>query len=70
MDIKKKIEELVERIKTDKALQAQFKADPAKAVESLLGVKIPGEQVEKLVEGISAKLKLDKLGSALGGLFK
>ncbi len=70
MDIKGKIEELVNKIKSDKSLQAKFKSDPVGAVEGLMGVDIPKDQVEKIVEGIQAKLKLDKLGGALGGLFK
>ena len=46
-----------------------FKRDPIKVVEKLIGVDLPNDQVEKLVEGIKAKIDLDKLGSALGGLF-
>ena len=38
MDIKAKIMELVEKIQSDKALQAKFKENPVEAVESLLNV--------------------------------
>ena len=72
MDIKAKIEELVEKISKDKDLQAQFKADPVKAVESLLGVDLPDDVIEKIVDGVKAKIGLDKLsGTAdkLKGLF-
>ena len=68
-DIKEKIEELAEKIMKDSALQAQFKKDPVKAVEKLLGVDLPNEQLNQLVEGIKAKINLDQLGSKLGGLF-
>ena len=70
MDIKAKIEELVEKIKGDEALQAQFKTDPVKAVEGLLGVDLPDDQIGKIVDGIKARLKLDDIGDVLGGLFK
>ena len=70
MDIKAKITELVEKIKTDKNLQAQFKEDPVKAVESLLGVDIPDDMVEKIVDGVKAKLTADKLSEGLGALKK
>lgn len=76
MDFKAKIEELVEKIKSDKALQAKFKADPVSAVEELLGVDLPNDQIEKIVDGVKAKISVedisDKLGDIsgkLGGLF-
>lgn len=69
MDIKKKIEELVGKIKSDKNLMAKFQKDPIATVEGLLGVDLPNDQIEKLVDGIKAKISLDKLGSGLGKLF-
>lgn len=69
MDIKAKIEELVDKIKSDKDLLAKFRKDPISTVEGLLGIDLPNDQIEKLVAGIKAKLDLDKLGGALGGLF-
>lgn len=69
MDIKAKIEELVEKIKGDKDLMAKFQKDPITTVEGLLGIDLPNDQVQKLVDGIKAKIDLDKLGGMLGGLF-
>lgn len=68
LDIKDKIEELAEKIKEDKALQKKFTTDPIGAVEELIGVDLPNDQIEKIADGIKAKIKLDDLGSALGGL--
>ena len=68
MDIKEKIEELVEKIAKDKALQAQFKEDPISAVEKLLGVDLPNDVIEKIVDGVKAKLTVDKLSDAAGAL--
>ena len=69
MDIKAKIEELVEKIKGDKDLMAKFQKDPITTVEGLLGIDLPNDQVQKIVDGIKAKIDLDKLGGMLGGLF-
>lgn len=69
MDIKKKIEELVEKLKNDKTLLSKFQKDPITTVEGLLGIDLPNDQVEKIVEGIKAKLSLDKLSGTLSGLF-
>ncbi len=69
MDIKAKIEELVNKIKNDKDLLAKFQKDPIPTVEGLLGVDLPDDQVQKIVDGIKAKIDLDKIGGMLGGLF-
>lgn len=72
MDIKAKIDELVAKIKNDPKLMEQFKNDPIKAVEGLLGVDLPDDQIQKIVDGIKAKISLDTvkdLGGKLGGLF-
>jgi hypothetical protein len=69
MDIKAKIDELVKKIKSDKTLGAKFAKDPIGTVEGLIGIDLPNDQVEKIVDGIKAKISLDKLGGKLGGLF-
>jgi Rad3-related DNA helicase len=43
MDIKSKIQELVEKIQKDPQLRAAFKENPIKAVETLLGVDLPDD---------------------------
>lgn len=71
--IKEKIEEITEKIKNSDNLMAKFKAEPIKTLEGLLGIDLPDEIIEKIVDGIKAKLSLDKasdLLSGLGGLFK
>ena len=68
MDIKEKIEELVEKISSDKELQKQFKEDPISAVEKLLGVDLPNDVIEKIVDGVKAKLTADKIADAAGAL--
>ena len=70
MDIKEQIESIVEKLQKDKALQAQFKKDPVKAVERLLGVDLPDDMVEKVVAGVKAKLSLDDVSGIVGNLKK
>ena len=55
-DIKKSAGELVDKIKNDKSLAADFKKDPIKTVEKLIGVDLPDEQIKALVEMIKTKL--------------
>ena len=68
MDIKAKVEELVNKVKSDKGLTEKFQADPLGTAKDLLGVDIPDEQLKSVADGVTAKLNLDKLGGALGGL--
>lgn len=67
-NIKEKIEEIVEKLKNDDDLLEQFNKNPTKVIEEYVGFDLPDDKVNQLVEGIKAKLKLDKLGDALGGL--
>lgn len=68
MDIKAKIEELVEKIKNDKDIGTRFQKDPVATVEKLIGIDLPEDQINQIVDGIKAKVSLDKIGGALGGL--
>ena len=68
MDIKAKIEEIVEKIKKNPAMLKKFNTEPVKVIEDLAGVDLPDELVEKVVDGVKAKLTADKIGDALGGL--
>ena len=70
MDIKELIEKAVAKIKSDDALQAQFKKDPIKAVEKLLGIDLPDDIMEKVVAGVKAKISIDDLSDAVGLLKK
>ena len=49
MDIKAKIEEVVARIKEDKDFSAKFSNDPIKAVETVIGVDLPDDQIKLLL---------------------
>ncbi len=75
MDIvKEKINEIIEKIKNDKDIAKKFKNDPISTVEELIGIDLPNDQIEKIVEGIKAKIALDnidlgKAGELLGGIF-
>ena len=66
-------------IKNDKDIAAKFKNDPVTTVEGLIGIDLPNDQIEKIIDGIKAKIALDKIdldniglekvGNVLGGLF-
>lgn len=68
MDIKKMIEEAVEKLQKNPELIKKFNDEPVPVLEKLLGVDLPDELVENLIDGIKAKITMDKVGDVLGGL--
>ena len=70
MDIKAKIEEIVKKLMNDKNLMTKFERNPVSVIEELIGIDLPDQQVNQLIEGIRAKIKLDQVGDVLGGIGK
>ena len=70
MDIKAKIEEIVEKLKNDDDLLEKFEKNPTSVLEEYIGVDLPDDKINEVVDAIKAKIKLDKIGGALGGLLK
>lgn len=68
MDIKAKIEEIVEKAKNDETFHKELKSNPVKAIEDLLGVDLPDEQIKAVAEGVKAKMNLESAGGLLHSL--
>ena len=68
MDVKEQITKAVDRITKDKKLQEQFQKDPVKALESVLGVDLPDNVVEQVIQGVKAKLTADKVSGAMDSI--
>ena len=49
MDIKKAMEDVVAKLKSDEALQKQFLSDPAGALKTLTGIDIPTDQIDAVI---------------------
>lgn len=70
MDVKELIEKAVKKIMNDKALQKQFQTDPVKALEKVLGIDLPDEILNPIIDGVKAQLTVEKLGDAADFLKK
>ena len=70
MDIKEKIEEIVEKIKKNPDIKKQFEKEPVKVIETLLGVDLPDDLVEKIIDGVKAKITVDSVADIAGKLKK
>lgn len=73
MDIKAQVTKVVDAVTKDQSLMDLFKKDPVKAVEKVIGVDLPDDVVNGVVDGVKAKVSVDKasgLVNGLKGLFK
>ncbi len=68
MDIKEKISEIVEELKKNPDLKEQFEKEPVKAIEKVIGVDLPDDIVEKVIDGVKAKLTVDNVSKVAGAL--
>lgn len=58
-EIKKKIEEIIKKISTDKKFAKKFKKDPVSAVEDVLGIDLPNDKINAIIDGVKAKMTAD-----------
>lgn len=68
MDVKEQITKAVDKITKDKNLQEQFKKDPVKALENVLGIDLPDDVVNQVVQGVKAKLTAEKVSDSVDAL--
>ena len=69
-EIKKKVEEIVNKVKNDGDFANKFKANPGAAVESVDGMDLPDDQINNVVEMVKAKLGADNgIIGKIKGLF-
>ena len=61
MDIKETIENIVEEITKNKNIKEEFEKEPVKVIERIANVDLPDELVEKVIDGVKAKITLDKI---------
>ncbi len=66
IDVKEIIGKVIEVIQDDDKFEAKFKANPAKAIEEVIGVDLPDDTVNTIVKAVKAKeLQLDNLDDVL-----
>lgn len=68
-DILKLAAEISTKLVKDENLLEAFKKDPVAVVEKKLGIDLPNDQLNALIDGIKAKLKADDVLDAAGKLF-
>ncbi len=66
MDIKEKISKIVEELTKNDDLKKQFEKEPVKVIEKVLGVDLPDDMVEKVIDGVKAKIAVDGVSKVTG----
>lgn len=70
MDIKELITKAAKEIMEDKELQKLFTKDPVKALEKILGVDLPDDLLNPIIDGVKAKIAANNISDVAGNLFK
>ena len=66
VNLKEIVGKIIDIIQDDDKFEAKFDANPAKAIEEVLGVDLPDEQVNMVVKAVKAKeFQLDNLDDML-----
>ena len=65
-EIMDKVKEAVEKLQSDDGLMDNFKSDPLKTIEGLIGIDLPDEQLKNIADMVKAKL--DPNGSVVENL--
>lgn len=69
MDIKAKVDEIVDKVKNDKDFANKFQNEPIKAVEGVIGVDLPDDVINNVIDGVKSKINFDGIADKIGGLF-
>jgi len=65
-NLKEIVGKIIEIIQDDDKFEAKFEANPAKAIEEVLGVDLPDDQLNMVVKAVKAKgVQLDDLDDLL-----
>ncbi|MBR2044672.1 MAG: hypothetical protein IJ958_00880 [Agathobacter sp.] len=65
MNVTKMIDNLMDEIQKDGKLGTQFEKEPVKVIENIIGKDLPDDVVEKIINGVKAKVGMEKIGDAL-----
>ena len=68
MDIQKIINDVVAKLKNNPDLVKSFLADPVKTLEKTLGIDLPDDQINPVIEGVKSKLGAKAATGLLGKL--
>ena len=66
--MKEKVDEIVKKVQSDPTILANFQKNPVKVVESIIGVDLPDDQINSIIDAVKAKISIDDIGNSIKGL--
>lgn len=66
--MKEKIDEIVKKIQSNPKMLENFQKNPVKVVEDLIGVDLPDDQINGVVDAVKTKINIDNIGGSIKGL--
>lgn len=63
-ELKEKVQELVKKIESDNDFAEKFKKEPIKAVEEVLGVDLPDDKINSVIDAVKAKITVNDIKKA------
>ena len=61
--LKEMIDKVVDKVKKDPDFAKKFQKEPVKALEDILGVDLPDDKVNSIIDAVKTKIKLDKINA-------
>lgn len=70
-NLKEKIEEIVNKVKSDPDFDEKFQENPVKALEEVMGIDLPDDKINEIITAVKTKINLDESGilGKIKGLF-
>ena len=66
--MKEKVDKIVKKVQSDPTILANFQKNPVKVVESIIGVDLPDDQINSIIDAVKAKISIDDIGNSIKGL--
>ena len=61
-NLKEKIEEIVGKVKNDPDFARKFQEEPVQALEEVMGIDLPDDQINDIITTVKAKIDIDESG--------
>ena len=61
-NIKETIETIITKVKSDPNFATEFQENPVKTLEGIMGIDLPDDQINNIIDTVKAKITLDNSG--------
>jgi len=69
-NIKEIIEKIVDKVKNSGDLKKKLEENPAALIKEVIGIDLPADVIDKVVDGVKAKITVDNAKDIFGSIKK